>query len=249
MVAGNVWKASGARPMNLLDSKRFMRGEEFSDGLDLLVTIDPQAIVSRIDMVTRLCAGKRVVHVGCADHVPLIREKLENGTWLHDRLVQVASRCVGVDINQEGIDYMQRLGYQDVHCADLTDDNSPLGFEGEFDYVVLGEVIEHVSDPTAFLEKVRQRFAGRASRIIVTAPNAFRLENIRFAFANREAINSDHRYWFTPYTLSKSAAMAGIDVERIGFCQGTHNNRSWAKRAFYQHFQMLAYGIYLIGTF
>jgi hypothetical protein len=33
----------------------------------------------------------------------------------------------------------------------------------------------------------------------------------------REVINSDHRYWFTPYTISKILVSAGYTPEKIIF--------------------------------
>ena len=234
--------------MNLLSARSYLRGEKFSAGLNLEIDGEPEEICSRINLVERMCSQKSIIHVGCVDHVPLIKEKIQNGSWLHDRLTRVATRCEGIDINKEGVDYVRGLGYLNVHCIDVMENNISLGFDGNFDYVLLGEVIEHVNNPAEFLSRVRSLFMKMASKVVLTAPNALRLENFRFALRGMESINTDHRFWFTPFTLAKAAEMAGITVERVGFCQGVHNNRSFMKKAFYQKFPMLAYGLYLVGS-
>ncbi|MDN5338800.1 MAG: hypothetical protein PWQ20_1870 [Thermotogaceae bacterium] len=58
----------------------------------------------------------------------------------------------------------------------------------------------------------------------MTAPNALRYSNFIFAQKNIEVINSDHRYWFTPYTLSKIALMAGIKPIDIVLAETYPNN-------------------------
>ncbi len=59
------------------------------------------------------------------------------------------------------------------------------------------------------------KFTSIADRIIVTVPNAFKFENFLNAMRDREAINSDHRYWFTVYTIAKVMTLSGITMENF----------------------------------
>jgi hypothetical protein len=52
---------------------------------------------------------------------------------------------------------------------------------------------------------------------VITVPNAWTQTTMRMANRSAEIINSDHRYWFTPYTLSKVIVQAGLQLEDIYF--------------------------------
>ena len=55
-------------------------------------------------------------------------------------------------------------------------------------------------------------------KVIITVPYAFGLRQMFSGLLKRENINSDHRYWFTPYTIAKVCIEAGIDPEELFFC-------------------------------
>ncbi|MCS7175804.1 hypothetical protein [Pseudothermotoga sp.] len=40
-------------------------------------------------------------------------------------------------------------------------------------------------------------------------------------------INSDHKYWFTPYTLMKIAITAGYKIQNLYMVQSYHNQDYW----------------------
>lgn len=62
---------------------------------------------------------------------------------------------------------------------------------------------------------INQNYAEKIDRIVITVPNAFSWTNIKMALKGRECINTDHRYWFSPYTISKIAYNAGLTPETI----------------------------------
>jgi hypothetical protein len=163
----------------------------------------------RLDRLVDLVRGQRVLHVGCCDHVPNIRGKVDRGIHLHQLLCRSASHCVGVDTSREGVDVLRELGFPAVYV--------PEEAPGEaYDICLLADVIEHIGDPVAFLRSMRvQRF----ERLVVVTPNVFRLRN---SLPGDELINSDHRYWFSPYTLCKVLADAGYDPVRVELCHGDH---------------------------
>ena len=88
-------------------------------------------------------------------------------------------------------------------------DDLDLGDE-MWDYMILGELIEHVDNPVAFLRTIKQKFQGKVNKIIITVPNAFNILSAKYMKKNVECINSDHRYWFSPYTLLKVATLSGF---------------------------------------
>lgn len=196
----------------------YLGGRDFSRGLSVSIVSPRDTVRDRNDLLAELVDGKRVVHVGCVDHVPLLEEKITTGTWLHERLAQRARRCIGVDTNVEGIELLrQRFGRTDVVAGDITRDDVPDVDEAEWDAFVLADVLEHVDSPVAFLAALKERHASRVSDVVVTVPNALCARNRRSAPRGRELINTDHRYWFTPYTLAKVAYVAGVRPMSISY--------------------------------
>lgn len=181
--------------------------------------VDPSTDVvveTRIEAIARLVRGHRVLHVGCCDHIQLIDKKRAEGTWLHDVLCREADACVGVDINREAVDYVRSLGIHNVYCADLTKELPFDPSEEMIDFVVLGEIVEHLDSPVEFMRHLRANLKC-AHQILVTVPNAFFIENFENAVCGYERTNSDHRFWFTPYTISKVLSNAGYRVRDIKY--------------------------------
>lgn len=148
-------------------------------------------------------AGVAVLDVGCAEHDPTHWQRPD---WQHAKLAGWAARAVGVDILPEAVAVLCARGW-DIRCLDAT---SAADLGERFDRVILGDVIEHVADPTALL-----RFAARhlrdGGRIIVRTPNAFYWRY--FARAAREGLmveNAEHLAWFTPGNALELAERAGL---------------------------------------
>ena len=196
------------------DCMKHLRGELFSPDLFLRISNSSSPMSERIDWIARQVAGATVIHIGCVDHLTMIEAQRTKGLWLHEHLCATASRCIGLDVSEEGVRYVRNaLGYNDVFVCDVERDDPPIGSLELWDYLVLGEVIEHTDNPVAFLTSLRRRFRGRVNRLIITVPNAFGWGNFVRAMGHREMINSDHRFWFTPYTLAKIVSRAEMEIE------------------------------------
>lgn len=110
----------------------------------------------------------------------------------------------------------QVLKINSVFCRDLTCEDIPLDGDQPYDYLLLGEILEHVDDPVDFLQKIRARhFPNVIERILLTVPNALRESNYRASKHNFERVNSDHRYWFTPYTICMGLTRSGFIANDI----------------------------------
>ena len=53
-------------------------------------------------------------------------------------------------------------------------------------------------------------YSAFTNELVITVPNAMSIKNTVFSFSNKEQINSDHYYWFSPYTLSRILIKAGF---------------------------------------
>ena len=113
-----------------------------------------------------------------------------------------------------------KFNIDNLYCVDIQNEKLPKQVSKEnFDVLLISDVIEHIGDPLTFLIDIKKIFNGKVSSIILTTPNAFRIENFMNALRNKEIINTDHKFWFSQYTLSKLAVDAGYKIVRVGMCQ------------------------------
>lgn len=202
-----------------LEGKTFSNGEKFHFKHTKLKKHDRDSYL--IDSVR----NKRILHFGFVDHLPLVDKKIKHGQYLHQKLMDVAD-VYGADINKEGIDYLkEKYSYDNIYAFDLRSDEVPKELLSiQFDYILLPDIIEHIGNPVEFIELIRLKFKNNANKIILTTPNSFRLNNVISTLKNVEIINTDHRFWFTPYTLSKVITDAGYKIETINFLE--HQKKS-----------------------
>jgi SAM-dependent methyltransferase len=191
----------------------YLRDEKFSNGLFLTIAAPEKELPNRIDFICNYCRDKKVIHVGCLDHLPLIERKIQTNLWLHKRIDEVAKKQVGIDINLEGLKFVkEKLGYTNVFFEDIVNTAEPGDHirEDHWDVMVLGEILEHVNDPINFLENLKRKYSPFVNQVLFSVPNAFAYENFRLTLKHQECINSDHRSWFSVFTLSKALSIAGF---------------------------------------
>ncbi len=188
--------------------------------LETTVEFEPyEQIPLRPNYLLDLLANQKVLHLGCTDHLEIIDHKRSSGQYLHSLLGYVTSKCVGIDINEEAIAHLRRHGIHNILAADITTPGIAAILEDHFDTLLLGEVLEHIDNPVDFLRRIVANYGGHISRYVITVPNAFGLPFLANALnLGREAVNPDHKYWFTPYTLMKVAHQAGLVVEHVQMC-------------------------------
>lgn len=139
----------------------------------------------------------------------------------------VCERVIGTDINEAAVNYVNRKKYSKnpVYCAEITNSNFfDVVPKENYEAVFLGEILEHVDNPAAFLSDMKNTLkeVNFKGTYIITVPNAFSFLRDGTSRKGIENINSDHRYWFTPYTIAKVMIRAGITPEEILFCNYGH---------------------------
>jgi hypothetical protein len=207
--------------INLFDSeaKKYIKGESFSNGLSFKIA-NKSPLLSRIHFLTQYCKGKNVLHVGCTDHIPLVKQKIQQNTWLHKCIDEVAAKQLGIDVDRDAIHYINsQIGYSNIIYMDVINDPVCPEIENEiWDILLLGEVLEHINNPVEFLTSLQRKYGNYVKEIIITVPNAFSFSNFFNAlFKNSEHINTDHRYWFTPFTLNKVLSISGFRPTSIKY--------------------------------
>jgi hypothetical protein len=197
---------------------KYLKGEKFSNSLKVELGAEKHVAKTRESVITDLIKDRNVIHIGCSDHVPLIVEKIALNRWLHKLITENSKNCLGIDINKESIDFLvKELGYKNVIYGNIITDTIGEIFEKEWDYAVFGEIIEHLDNPVDFLRSFREKYHKNISDFIITVPNIYCKISLNNMFNYNETINSDHRFWFTPYTISKVLVSAGYKPEKINY--------------------------------
>jgi hypothetical protein len=215
----------------------YLTGESFTSAYSLKISTGRTKIHNRIDLIAGMCRKKSIIHLGFADHINLIEDKIAKNKWLHRRIQDVSGRCVGIDIDDAAVKFIsEKIGTADIYRYDLVNDPPmDLLLAGHWDLMVMGEIIEHIDNPQAFLKAIREKYGHVIDKLVITAPNAFRYRNALAFLKREEYINTDHRFWFTPYTLAKVAVRAGWHPVDFEYADGT----GYPMRLLYRMFPVL----------
>ena len=145
----------------------------------------------------------RILEVGCSSG------------YLTERLVANGNTVVGIEYDAEAAReaeaHCERVLVGDVETMELPD--------GPFDVILCGDVIEHLRDPQAALDRLRP--LGR--RLVVSTPNianwAIRLSLLagRWQYADRGILDRTHTRLFTRRSLVETIEAAGWRVESVDF--------------------------------
>lgn len=212
----------------------YVSGEKFETALSVRFT-PAGPVLHRTEQLLKLAKGKRVIHVGCCDHLESLRERLETGTWLHGAMTEVAEVCLGVDINEAAVAASREAtGLDNIIYGDISKSGIDQISANRWDMVVLADVLEHIPNPTAFLQGLVENYGHMIDSIVVSVPNSMRLGTIKWALQSRELANTDHQCEFSPFTLAKTLASANIYFDDIYFGYFTQETglRRWVFKKF-----------------
>jgi methyltransferase family protein len=164
--------------------------------------------VFRIPYLVEAVTGKAVLDLGAYDETALTKTDTEY--WLHGQLSRTARLVVGLDksdaLPQGGIVTAPNSRILKLDFADLP----TVTRQFDFDVVVGGELIEHLSDPLAFLGGLRADPALSDRTLIITTPNATALHNAGLALVRRESQHQDHLQIYSYKTLNTLFVRAGF---------------------------------------
>ncbi len=170
-------------------------------------------VYGRQEAVVERCRGRRVLHLGCVD-AGLLEQRLQAGQLMHQKLAAVAADLWGLDIDEAGIERMREHGFQQLIAADAAEAVPQLEAQS-FDVIVASEVVEHLMDPGRFLQSVRSWMTPGSTELIVTVPNAFRIDTLLGLFRGVERIHPDHNYWFSYRTATNLLHKTGFEITSV----------------------------------
>jgi hypothetical protein len=172
--------------------------------------------VDRLAYVAGVCRGRRVLDLGAMDETAYA-QKRGHGTWLHERIADVADRVLGIDssaaVPESGLatGANARIVRGDVSRVDSVLER--LDYAPEV--IVAGELIEHLTDPLMFLRALVESTRLRGVRLVMTTPNATAAHNVAIAMFGRESTHVDHLSILSYKTLTTLCRRAGLEEPRL----------------------------------
>ena len=206
-----------------------------------------QKVFDRVDFIVARVRNKRVLDLGCIDH-DLFREKKERGLWLHHRISEVTRELVGIDMLEPYITVLRKEGY-DIRFGNVEELQAVQIDHREFDVIVAGELIEHLSNPALFLDGVKRFFSGH-TRMIITTPNPFTMRMLPETYANRESRGrDDHVCWYSERTLSNLLKLCDFNIDKMCYYSssiGRNGIRPFLRRVLYRKSPRFADGLIFV---
>lgn len=175
--------------------------------------------------VAEFIEGRDVLDIGSINHVFMNPNRRRD--WTFAFLAGRAARIVGVDIEAEEVRRAQAAGFPIVEG-----DAETYLSDARHDVVTGLDLIEHLSNPGAFLNCARRNLKPGGLLILAT-PNAFSLTELWKVFAgltNDPPVHRQHVCYFTPRTLTELARRHGFTPQATRYANVINRNLPFRKR-------------------
>lgn len=172
----------------------------------------------RTEFAPRVPAGGRILDVGCG-----------NGEFMA-AAVEAGYQVVGTDISVPAVELCRSRGLNAVAGDFLT-----LPFEGTFDAVTMWDVIEHLTDPAAFVSRARSLLRPGGYLVVKTPGVTDRMLTMVKVVPSMASsiLHEDHVQFFTTGSFSRLAqrtGFEGVEALRLGDMRGKRPVRSFRRR-------------------
>jgi SAM-dependent methyltransferase len=163
----------------------------------------------RGDFLVEIARGRRVLDVGCVDHLaPTARI-----APLHRKLAAAVTDLVGVDIQPAGVEAMNAEGYT-AFVADVTEPGLSAIVGDGYEVMIAGELIEHLLDLTPFFANARTVLRADG-RLVLTTPNPHSIIVTVLNMMGRTPDNVDHVAYHWPSGMAEIADRCGFSLLEV----------------------------------
>jgi SAM-dependent methyltransferase len=176
--------------------------------------------IDKFETIVELCKGKHVLDVGCIGQ----DKKNDNPKWLHGRIKEVAANLIGVDIDLDGISELKKHEFT-IYTPDEIE-----AYNGKFDYVIMGDVIEHVNDPCQFLE-FYSKFLLDEGKMVVCTPNTFGIRYfLQVLIYGKPGTNEEHTLGFDPYIMLELFTRINLKPYKFYWLKEYHRGNNFQQK-------------------
>lgn len=170
--------------------------------------VDPDAPNNPHSIAIRMVgSGHRVLEVGCSvGHVT-------------EHLVAAGNTVVGIEIDPDAAEASRRWT-ADTHVLDLDVTRASEHLAGPFDVIVLGDVLEHLRDPSDTLRDLVTLLADDG-RLVISLPHVgfidvrLMLLEGRWDYQDTGLLDRTHLRWFTRDTIRELLDDVGFRASRV----------------------------------
>ena len=167
----------------------------------------------RVGTLASLAQGKRTLDVGCTGARPQ-KGHSEVSLARHCRIAEAAAECLGLDIDEDGVAELNRMGFPAMVADACTCD---LG--RKFETIIAGELIEHLTHGARFLSNMG-RHLEPGGRLVISTCNPFSTKRLwKILRYGHPAVHPKHTTWYDPLTLMELAARCGFVPKQLIWVQ------------------------------
>jgi hypothetical protein len=185
-------------------TKRFSKSEFLGDKTKHLLSIS---------------SNKVVCHLGCTDWPNQI-EQISKKNLLHIKVLGVAKKVVGVDVDIDGLNHLQQL-YADKNfiCGDISTSSKIQQELIDYhpDYLLIPDVLEHIENSRDFLVGIEKVLSKTGAVGVFTTPNAFALKTFIPVFFGLDFTHPDHCSIHNEFTIAHAMNDADLKIIKISY--------------------------------
>ena len=175
--------------------------------------VPSSSLIERNEFLKSIALGKTVLHLGAVD------KGFGEIASLHRNLMKVSKKVVGVDMDKGGIQECKELGIDNILEGNVEHLELVSLPESNYDVIVAGEILEHLSNPGMFLEGIKKFFSPH-TQMVITTPNALALHRFLLSFLRVESQHPGHSISFSYTTLTSLLKRHGFSIDRVLYYRG-----------------------------
>ena len=168
--------------------------------------------LSRLAFLRDRTRGRAVLHLGCSSG-RCIQDRLDRNSLLHGFLSEETSELYGLDIDPGSLSRMRDGGFANLYEADV-ESLEKLELNKQFDLVLAGDILEHLSRPGSMLDGVK-RFLRQNGELKISTNNAFGFHYQLRRWMGHYTEHFQHVCFFSPETLLHLLERHGYRVREM----------------------------------
>jgi len=152
--------------------------------------------------------NKKILDVGC------------NEGYFGKNNFEKSNQYYGLDLLADAVD-VAKNNYKEAYVYDL-ENLKPLEFEvDKFDYIVFGDVLEHIKNPTEVLKFFAEKYLEKDGKVIISLPNVanwqIRLKLLfgNFDYTDRGILDNTHLKLYTFKSATSLVNFSNLKTKKI----------------------------------